>query len=816
MDDSERITSELRIEVNDLRQEVRDRSPAKERLRNRVNLSKRKDPEYSSSPDPLTKVWVESLSPQHESVSLALWSRSHHCSELHGCSQPRPFPHHLEKSPQRKKHSTRRFVHTGEQHAVWKTLDLVSSSPFSREIDKAELPERFTTPHFEAYNGRTDLVAHISHYQQSMALCSYNDPLMCRLFPSIRLALRDRAASILTKRPTTTLRKLMDRIEQFIRVKEDGENTASVQTVAQPKVASSKPPVRSSHSTKALSDPSNFVAHSFRAFQTVFKESIYKVMNKIKGKPFFVWPPKLLSDPTLKDQKLQYSYHRNKDRHPSVPGVASAGVINVIHNPLCSSILPNSYRLEIQKASHLRRSFAINDSVHPILAHSADNGSWEQTISFSNNDLRDVQLPHNDPLVIMLRIENFNVRRVLIDQGSIAKGKTTLLVLTGPINLQTEFIVVNAYLPYNAIVGRDWLHRMKAVLSTLYQKLRGRTKQGIMTITASQLRGKGDCPRGGARKAGTVREVQYPTWLSNTVVVRKKIGKWRVCIDFTNLNKACPKDSFSLPLIDQLVDSSSGHDHLSFLDAFQGSGKFFGHVVSRRGIEANLDQIAALIDLAEPRDAKQVQRLTGMVAALGFKSWTSTSIAGRFDSRISRSIGISASNNEAKYEALVIGLRSAKRLSVGHLSSNGQAEVSNKIILDGVKKILEEAKGKWVEELLSVMWTHRTTKRRFTGETPFALAYGVKAVIPLEERRDLAVIRLASYQQQIKREHDKNVRPRVFRVRDLVLRKVVTNTRKAKEGKLGPNWEGPYKVVSLERVGSYKLEDMNGKSVPRP
>ena len=160
MDDSERITSKLRTEVNDLRQEVRDRSPAKERLRNRVNLSKRKDPEYSSSPDPLTKVWVESLSPQHESVSLALWSRSHHCLELRGCSQPQPFPHHLEKSPQRKKHSTRRFVRTGEQHAVWKTLDLVSSSPFSRETDKAELPERFTTPHFGAYNGRTTSRSH--------------------------------------------------------------------------------------------------------------------------------------------------------------------------------------------------------------------------------------------------------------------------------------------------------------------------------------------------------------------------------------------------------------------------------------------------------------------------------------------------------------------------------------------------------------------------------------------------------------------------------------------------------------------------------
>ena len=71
-------------------------------------------------------------------------------------------------------------------------------------------------------------------------------------------------------------------------------------------------------------------------------------------------------------------------------------------------------------------------------------------------------------------------------------------------------------------------------------------------------------------ESGATREVQNPVWLSNTVVVEKKNGKWRVCIDFTDLNKACPKDPFPLPQIDQLVDSASGHARLSFLDAFQG------------------------------------------------------------------------------------------------------------------------------------------------------------------------------------------------------------------------------------------------------
>ncbi|XP_052206808.1 uncharacterized protein LOC127811137 [Diospyros lotus] len=56
-----------------------------------------------------------------------------------------------------------------------------------------------------------------------------------------------------------------------------------------------------------------------------------------------------------------------------------------------------------------------------------------------------------------------------------------------------------------------------------------------------------------------IREAQYPTWVANPVLVKKKNGKWRTCIDFTDLNKACPKDSFPLPRIDQLVDATAGH-----------------------------------------------------------------------------------------------------------------------------------------------------------------------------------------------------------------------------------------------------------------
>ena len=119
---------------------------------------------------------------------------------------------------------------------------------------------------------------------------------------------------------------------------------------------------------------------------------------------------------------------------------------------------------------------------------------------------------------------------------------------------------------------------------------------------------------------------------------------------------------------------------------------------------------------------------------------------------------------------------------------NGQAEAVNKVIVSGLKKKLDDAKGKWVEELPHVLWTYRTTPRRSTGETPFSITYGAEAVIPLEtsflmsrtssfnprdkdeqltksldlieEKRENAMVQLAYYQQKLKQGYDANVKLR--------------------------------------------------------
>ena len=74
-----------------------------------------------------------------------------------------------------------------------------------------------------------------------------------------------------------------------------------------------------------------------------------------------------------------------------------------------------------------------------------------------------------------------------------------------------------------------------------------------------------------------IREVYYFDWLTNVVMVKKASGKWRMCVDFTDLNKACPKDSYPLPRVDILVDSTARHQLLSFMDAFSSYNQIQMH-----------------------------------------------------------------------------------------------------------------------------------------------------------------------------------------------------------------------------------------------
>ena len=177
---------------------------------------------------------------------------------------------------------------------------------------------------------------------------------------------------------------------------------------------------------------------------------------------------------------------------------------------------------------------------------------------------------------------------------------------------------------------------------------------------------------------------------------------------------------------------------------------------------------------------------------------------------------------------------------VSYSQSNGQAEATNKIILNMIKKSFEQSKGKWVEELPRVLWAYKTTKRSSVEETPFAMVYSIEAVIPIEiglptlrsdivdrpdinqnqlllnldlgeETRQIAQIKLASYQQQARNFYAQKVKPYSFAVGDQVLHRIPTP-----QTKLQSNWEGPFEIAEVVGNSAYRLREIHrGKPIPK-
>ncbi|XP_019241237.1 PREDICTED: uncharacterized protein LOC109221230 [Nicotiana attenuata] len=174
-----------------------------------------------------------------------------------------------------------------------------------------------------------------------------------------------------------------------------------------------------------------------------------------------------------------------------------------------------------------------------------------------------------------------------------------------------------------------------------------------------------------------------------------------------------------------------------------------------------------------------------------------------------------------------------------HPAANGQAESSNKVVLNILKKKLEEAKGLWPELLPGVLWAYRTAPKSSTGETLYSLVYGTEAVIPVEvgepslryshisgavndesrlqdldmveERRDMAHIRTIAQKQQVERYYNKKAKVRSLKVGDYVLKAKTLASKDPNEGKLGTNWDGPYKITATANKGAFQLEIMEGK-----
>ncbi|XP_020977986.1 uncharacterized protein LOC110271420 [Arachis ipaensis] len=171
-----------------------------------------------------------------------------------------------------------------------------------------------------------------------------------------------------------------------------------------------------------------------------------------------------------------------------------------------------------------------------------------------------------------------------------------------------------------------------------------------------------------------------------------------------------------------------------------------------------------------------------------------------------------------------------------------EAKAANRVVLQAIKRKLDNAKGEWAELIPEVLWSFNTTIHNTTGETPFKLVYGSEALIPVEvgiptlrvelyneqqninvrnaeldlaeEDREIAAIKQRAQKKLAERKHNKRVVPRTFVESDLVLKRTEEARRPPAHGKLAANWECPFRVVKVLGMGAYQLQTLQGNTIP--
>ncbi|GFS32725.1 hypothetical protein Acr_00g0024210 [Actinidia rufa] len=365
-------------------------------------------------------------------------------------------------------------------------------TPFSLEIEGLDPPEKFTPQRFNLYDDKSNPRSHVSHLRQLMALWNHMDALMCRQFPSslgdlglkwfdklpagsienfhqlkeyseelavasykLKLTPRERLWENLTLNPLTDLQDLMSPIEMFARLEDD---------------------IRKRTRTDSCQALKLFLDQLVRDGH--LKEFIDE--EKTRAKRIEARPNSRFN---LGDDETEHTADEEED--------LPLGTIHMIKGPHHPD-LKNRIWGEIRMIKQMYKVLSVHSSTKKMKTSATEPGS----ITFTKTNLKRVRHSHSDPLVIQLRMNNYDIKRILVDtrssiemmyydlfkqlkltqldlkqaraplvefnaQSHLPLGTMTFKVRAGFQELMTEFVVIDIPSPYNTIVGRAWLHKMK-------------------------------------------------------------------------------------------------------------------------------------------------------------------------------------------------------------------------------------------------------------------------------------------------------------------------------------------------------------------
>ncbi|XP_065618567.1 uncharacterized protein LOC111997137 [Quercus suber] len=346
----------------------------------------------------------------------------------------------------------------------------------------------------------------------------------------------------------TSMRQLMDRIEKYKRVEEDQQQGKGKEKV----IPQERRDFRSDRlsGSKPQRDFSATGSTNPQTVNTIFKEPVHQVLEKIKGEPFFQWPNKMVGNPERHNHNLFCQYHQDHGHTTEDCRSLWDHLDQLVRDGRLKHLLHHSSGRESQTSTESRRNDPSKPSlgtINVVFAAPGRTGSLpskvmsiarssitdacqnlkrakvavQLVIGFSDEDKMGTIQPYVDALVITLRIGGYDVKRVMVDQGSAVeimypdlykglglksqdltsynsplvsfegravtpKGQIRLPVQTGSEVVEVDFVVVDVYSPYTAIVARPWLHALEAVFSTLHQKVKYPSEGQVYEIRGDQ------------------------------------------------------------------------------------------------------------------------------------------------------------------------------------------------------------------------------------------------------------------------------------------------------------------------------------------
>nr|GEX66458.1 reverse transcriptase domain-containing protein [Tanacetum cinerariifolium] len=410
--------------------------------------------------------------------------------------------------------------------------------------------------------------------------------------------------------------------------------------------------------------------------------------------------------------------------------------------------------------------------------------------------------------------------------------------------------------------------------------------------------------------AGIVRPVRYPTWISNPVFVKKSDESWRMCIDFKYVNSACPKDYYPLPNIDGKIESVVGLRYKCFLYAYKGyhqiesnleayvddmviksndekilikditetfdnlrrinmklnprkcsfgveEGKILGYMVTFEVIRANQKKTKAIADMQSPQTLKEMQSLSGKLAALKrflsqsaerslpfFKilkditkenrdeyRWTERA-ENEFQEMKKVIVELSLLTTLVEEETLYVYVAAATEADLNEAKKNYASleklalsllHMSKRLRRTGFNGLLVRGAGRnthrRILSIISQLPNQDDMGRRTLFRDEASNSKGSGASLVLINPSDVEFtyplqLNFASMNNKAKCEYNQKVRPMSFKLDKYVFKRNEAS-RVKDQGKLGPKWKGPYRVTEAYHNGSYKLQTMRGNEVPK-